>query len=870
MKMGVFEQFPYTNFHELNLDWVLNTIKTMQTEFRDFISQNSIKYADPIQWDITKQYERNTVVVDITGNGYLSVKAVPGGISIDRTEYWTIIGNFSALWGGVKNSITLEDEGHSTAATKARVIGDLVWLNNDLIEVTANMSEGTVYVIGTNCRIYSMQILLKELESAIVNEATARANADIALGLDIDAEVTARANADIALGLDIDAEVTARANADIALGLDIDAEVTARANADIALGLDIDAEATARANADTALGLEIDAEATARMQSIEDLQEEISALNVGDYVNPSKFGAIGNGIADDRQALQDAVNYAALNGKIVSLTKGCTYLIASLNPTDYYNLVTIKPNTRIYGNGATIKLANHMQALDPQVGSPYTYAYNNIMGTVDIDIDTVNKGIIELRDLIVNLNGQNNLLVSPETKNNCALFVTLFDACIITNCVFQNANGNQVLMLMRGNVGSRVIYKGNLVDTVADTIVGNYSFDHSSLYVQCTSVFVSDNVFRNPSVGVNSAAIELHCVYIWCNENLIYKYTHGVYAVAEYYNISENRLEYCEVGNNTFQYTQTAFAPWTITTNGASATIGVIKFHDNYTYCESGDNMILADSSVLMSGQCEILEIENNVFKFSGGGSGIMANNKVTKICVKGNKFINTHNIVGYFLCSEIYFEDNDIIDASIASNNTFPIWIEGATNYLSICNNTIRQTSAYVTAVFNIIASIANGIIKDNNMIGFTRHFNYGSNGILTTNKCLVIHRADIDLTGEIYGSSGSEFTLTTTNDTYILTASTFGKVWLLDAKNFTSYFDHTKLPYDFGIGTFSSFVNGDTTTPTTQGLLIVQKYNTNTAYNKWIKSFFYPDNNPDTFYISSGVDGSNAWSAWAQYNKV
>lgn len=32
----LFEQFPYTNFHELNLDWLLKRVKDMETEFEDY------------------------------------------------------------------------------------------------------------------------------------------------------------------------------------------------------------------------------------------------------------------------------------------------------------------------------------------------------------------------------------------------------------------------------------------------------------------------------------------------------------------------------------------------------------------------------------------------------------------------------------------------------------------------------------------------------------------------------------------------------------------------------------------------------------------------------------------------------------------
>lgn len=56
--MGLFEQFPYANFHELNLDWILDTLKQLDESVTKFISINSIKYANPIQWDITSQYEK--------------------------------------------------------------------------------------------------------------------------------------------------------------------------------------------------------------------------------------------------------------------------------------------------------------------------------------------------------------------------------------------------------------------------------------------------------------------------------------------------------------------------------------------------------------------------------------------------------------------------------------------------------------------------------------------------------------------------------------------------------------------------------------------------------------------------------------------
>ena len=34
--MGVFDNFPYTNFHDLNLDWLLQAFKKLQDEWDSF------------------------------------------------------------------------------------------------------------------------------------------------------------------------------------------------------------------------------------------------------------------------------------------------------------------------------------------------------------------------------------------------------------------------------------------------------------------------------------------------------------------------------------------------------------------------------------------------------------------------------------------------------------------------------------------------------------------------------------------------------------------------------------------------------------------------------------------------------------------
>ena len=215
--MGLFENFPYANFHELNLDWVLHELKALETEITNFVAINSVKYANPITWNITSQYETNTVVLDSSGNAYLSVQPVPAGVALDREEYWTKIGNFSALWDSVRLAITPYDEQHNTTASVNHKAGDWVWLENDLVLITKTIIAGDKYVDGSNCKKTNVHDLFTTLYGELQEEITARENADTALDAKIAAEAAARENADTALDVKIAAEAAAREEADAAL-----------------------------------------------------------------------------------------------------------------------------------------------------------------------------------------------------------------------------------------------------------------------------------------------------------------------------------------------------------------------------------------------------------------------------------------------------------------------------------------------------------------------------------------------------------------------------------------------------------------------------------------------------------------------------
>lgn len=95
--------YPGTNFHEMNIDWLVEAVKELASEMHDFEVTNSIHYEG--NFDITKQYPAWSIVVD-NDFGYISLKPVPAGISINNTDYWENIADFSALYADLGSRVT--------------------------------------------------------------------------------------------------------------------------------------------------------------------------------------------------------------------------------------------------------------------------------------------------------------------------------------------------------------------------------------------------------------------------------------------------------------------------------------------------------------------------------------------------------------------------------------------------------------------------------------------------------------------------------------------------------------------------------------------------------------------------------------------
>lgn len=104
----MFHKYPYTNFHDMNQDWLLNAVKEVQTEVENFVAFNKVTFRGV--WD-GSPYPAWTVIDDGLGNGYLSLQAVPANVPLTDTDYWTPVASYSTIYSAFNSRITALETG---------------------------------------------------------------------------------------------------------------------------------------------------------------------------------------------------------------------------------------------------------------------------------------------------------------------------------------------------------------------------------------------------------------------------------------------------------------------------------------------------------------------------------------------------------------------------------------------------------------------------------------------------------------------------------------------------------------------------------------------------------------------------------------
>ena len=188
-------QFPYSDFHEMNLDWIIKQVKALTSEMQGFEAANKVTYAGV--WNITKQYTAWSVVLDnATASMYIATQPVPVGINISNTDYWMLVSAF-------KVDSSFDADSYNAIANKpvtdkfASVDSHLSTLDNttadnhaDIVAETAARTEADAALTSAlNTEVSARTAAVSALTTAIADEASAREDADETLSDRIDAIV---------------------------------------------------------------------------------------------------------------------------------------------------------------------------------------------------------------------------------------------------------------------------------------------------------------------------------------------------------------------------------------------------------------------------------------------------------------------------------------------------------------------------------------------------------------------------------------------------------------------------------------------------------------------------------------------------------
>ena len=167
--MPIWEEFPYTNTHELNLDWIIKKVKDLDKLVSEAIGQNAagtIIFANPIQWDINNDYGKYNLVLDSNYNAYLSSRDVPAGTLLSDTAYWQPVGNFAQIMELAQSNFAYNQVNDPLAAQTYNV-GDLLVYNDVLYQVTSTINMGYTIDPGTNCVQVTVDDLIQALQTAV-------------------------------------------------------------------------------------------------------------------------------------------------------------------------------------------------------------------------------------------------------------------------------------------------------------------------------------------------------------------------------------------------------------------------------------------------------------------------------------------------------------------------------------------------------------------------------------------------------------------------------------------------------------------------------------------------------------------------------
>ncbi len=272
-------------------------------------------------------------------------------------------------------------------------------------------------------------------------------------------------------------------------------------------------------------------------------------------INVKNFGAKGDGRNDDAKSIQAAIDAASpLSTTIIYFPPGI-YNIGSFVKTKVFLInycINLHSNLDIKGDGdnTVIRIADHLFDKKDTSDNAHLFYGSGIKN-------------ISISDLVIDMNGGNNLVPPNVLKNHAAIFAYGGENYHIYRVTIKNCSGTNMLNIMNDGKNlsvenCRFLNGGNYVGV---PVANRGQIDFSFVYSEWDSTIVKDNIFQQQNIDIALAnytgGIELHGSNSVASDNWIEGCWPAIYIAS-----SKRLLENVIVENNKISNSVTGISFW--------------------------------------------------------------------------------------------------------------------------------------------------------------------------------------------------------------------------------------------------------------------------------------------------------------------
>ena len=440
-------------------------------------------------------------------------------------------------------------------------------------------------------------------------------------------------------------------------------------------------------------------------------------------VSVKDFGAVGDGVTDDRLAIEKAISHLqAIGGGVLYYPTG-TYLLNSYSS----DTALVSAHSQILPIVSSIH-HNMAEAASIVVGNFFddksflVFSGFNAINPVDFTVITD----VSFKNIKMSFSGATSRMRTAYQRRIAIEFGKIVDG-IVEGCTFHTGDLSNCIGAGYDNTGERLRIAHNLfIDLVQENTV---NIDHTSCYIGTRNSIITSNIFRATTTQMRriGCATEMHNSNIICIGNIIENYTRGVWFVSQ-------------EAENTFCFNQAAIGNIANITNAFAyiwvedgCTVQNILLSANEIVCShilgdpaiyNGYQGLIGSSKPTSSGNVASVTCSNNNIKIgltvtAGTATALAFEKPYSQVKIENNSFFgvvdgvklldNTRRIVELSIKNNLFVAENPVgrfvslvCDSIVSSEFT---------------NNTFQFTGTAPVDIFYVapVGSASNCIIKDN-----------------------------------------------------------------------------------------------------------------------------------------------------------